>query len=173
MTDGIIRRRESLDDQARPGDRRHLIAAAVLLGVGLGGFFDGIVFHQILQWHHMVSTPTPPTSLENLQLNTLSDGLFHAATWVVTVAGIVMLMASGDGRQAPGERPLLAGGVLTGWGLFNLLEGIVDHHLLALHHVRPGPDELLYDLGFLAWGAGMLLGGLAILRTSGRRHQAA
>jgi uncharacterized membrane protein len=27
----------------------------LLLGIGLGGFFDGIVLHQILQWHHMLS----------------------------------------------------------------------------------------------------------------------
>jgi hypothetical protein len=29
--------------------------AGVFLGLGLGGFFDGIVLHQVLQWHHMVS----------------------------------------------------------------------------------------------------------------------
>src|SRR4051812_24192423 len=45
-------------------------AAVFLFGLGLGGFFDGIVFHQVLQWHHMVSTWYPPTSLENLRINT-------------------------------------------------------------------------------------------------------
>ena len=40
----------------------------------------------------------------------------------------------------------------------------MDHHLLEIHHVRPGPDELLYDLGFLAWGALMLGAGLVLLR---------
>lgn len=35
----------------------------VLLGVGLGGFVDGILLHQILQWHHMVSNVVPPTTL--------------------------------------------------------------------------------------------------------------
>ena len=25
--------------------------------LGLGGFFDGVVFHQLLQWHHMLSGP--------------------------------------------------------------------------------------------------------------------
>jgi hypothetical protein len=25
------------------------------LGLGLGGFVDGIVLHQVLQWHHLVS----------------------------------------------------------------------------------------------------------------------
>ena len=60
----------------------------------------------------------------------------------------------------------LIGGALAGWGLFNVVEGIVDHHLLNLHHVRPGPDQLAYDLGFLAWGALMLLAGVALVRWS-------
>jgi hypothetical protein len=25
------------------------------MGVGLGGFVDGILLHQILQWHHMLT----------------------------------------------------------------------------------------------------------------------
>jgi uncharacterized membrane protein len=30
-------------------------APGLLLGIGLGGFVDGIVAHQILQWHHMLT----------------------------------------------------------------------------------------------------------------------
>ncbi len=143
-----------------------MVVAAILLGIGLGGFFDGIVLHQILQWHHMVSTPTPPTSLESLELNTLGDGIFHAATWVVTVAGVFLLMASDGARHQQGGTRTLIGGMLVGWGLFNAVEGLVDHHLLNLHHVRPGPDELAYDIGFLVWGVLMFLGGVALVRTS-------
>ncbi|MBA3481110.1 MAG: DUF2243 domain-containing protein, partial [Pirellulales bacterium] len=39
----------------RQTDRRPLIAAATLLGIGLGGFVDGILFHQLLQFHNMLS----------------------------------------------------------------------------------------------------------------------
>lgn len=46
------------------------------MGIGLGGFFDGIVMHQILQWHHLLSKHHPPTTLQNLQINTLADGFF-------------------------------------------------------------------------------------------------
>ena len=60
----------------------------------------------------------------------------------------------------------LIGGALVGWGLFNVVEGIVDHHLLNLHHVRPGPDQLAYDIGFLAWGAVMLVTGVLLIRTT-------
>jgi uncharacterized membrane protein len=34
----------------------------------------------------------------------------------------------------------------------------------VFHHVRPGPNELLYNLGFLAWGAIMLAAGLLLVR---------
>ena len=138
----------------------------MLLGIGLGGFFDGIVLHQILQWHHMVSTPTPPTTLEALELNTLGDGLFHAATWAVTLAGVFVLMTSNGARHLPGGMRTLVGGMVAGWGLFNVVEGLIDHHLLDLHHVRPGPDQLLYDVGFLLWGAAMLAVGAWLVRSA-------
>lgn len=38
------------------------MAAGILLGLGLGGFFDGIVLHQILQWHHMLTDAGYPAS---------------------------------------------------------------------------------------------------------------
>ena len=135
-----------------------VVRAGILLGLGLGGFFDGIVLHQILQWHHMVSTPLPPVTVEDLETNTLADGLFHAAAWMLTVIGLLTLLVGGD-DHVPGRVRRVLGGLLIGWGGFNLVEGIIDHHLLGLHHVRPGPDEALYDIGFLIWGAGMVLFG--------------
>jgi len=149
--------------------RHRLVLAALLLGIGLGGFFDGIVLHQILQWHHLVSTPRPPDTLDELELNTLADGLFHAAAWVVTVTGVFVLMASDGARHQPGGGRVLVGGMVAGWGLFNVVEGVIDHHLLQLHHVRPGPDQALYDIAFLAWGAAMLVVGVALLRRGGSR----
>ena len=165
---------EPLLTPARPRrDRRRLIAAAILLGVGLGGFFDGIVLHQILQWHHMVSTPTPPDTLANLELNTLGDGILHAATWLLTVAGVFGLMSSNGASQEQGGILTLIGGALVGWGLFNLVEGLIDHHVLNLHHVRPGTDEFLYDVAFLAWGLVMLAVGTWLLRAAANRRDSA
>jgi uncharacterized membrane protein len=153
---------------ANPPDRASgaLVRAAVVLGVGLGGFFDGIVFHQLLQWHHMVSTPLPPESVANLRLNTLLDGAFHATTWVITVVGVWLLLRSGGERRLAGAGRVLAGGILAGWGGFNLVEGIVDHHLLGIHHVRPGPDAALYDAAFLMWGAAFVAIGWWLVRSA-------
>jgi uncharacterized membrane protein len=73
--------------------------AGIFLGLGLGGFFDGIVLHQLLQWHHMASRAGyPPDSLENLQFNVLLDGLFHAATYVFVLIGLILW---GGRRTAP------------------------------------------------------------------------
>jgi uncharacterized membrane protein len=144
------------------------VLPTVLLGIGLGGLFDGIVLHQILQWHHMLSAHTPPDSLPNLELNTLGDGLFHASTWLVTAVGLFLLWGAVRGGGAPLGWWRLLGGLLAGWGGFNVVEGVVDHHILELHHVRPGPDELLYDVGFLVWGAAMLIGGILLLRRKER-----
>ncbi len=148
------------------------VAAGVLFGLGFGGFFDGIVLHQILQWHHMVtSAGYPPTSVENLRINTFFDGLFHAATYIFVALGLVVLWRSARGiglRWAPG---LLVGSLLMGFGLFNLVEGVVDHQILGLHHVnetRPRGEWIWWDLGFLLWGAAMIWGGWALWRRAAR-----
>ncbi|MDQ3407329.1 MAG: DUF2243 domain-containing protein, partial [Chloroflexota bacterium] len=106
----------------------------------------------------------PPHSLANLQLNTTLDGAFHAATWIVTLLGAVLVWRRmAETRARPAGRVLL-GGLLAGWGGFDIVEGVIDHQILGLHHVRPGPDELLYDVGFLIWGAVMLALGVYLLR---------
>jgi uncharacterized membrane protein len=133
--------------------------SGIVIGIGMGGFIDGIVLHQILQWHNMGSAVLPPDTMEAMKRNMLWDGLFHAGTWVVTMAGIVMLWAHARrGHPLPGPR-VLTGQMLLGWGIFNLGEGGINHHLLELHHVRDVPVHLpLYDWVFLATlGVGMIL----------------
>jgi uncharacterized membrane protein len=90
--------------------------------VGLGGFDDGIVLHQILQWHHMVSEPFPPDSVQSLQLNTLGDGLFHAFAWMMTAVGLGLLGRASRRSDVPWSGKVLAGVRAIGWGLFNLSE---------------------------------------------------
>ena len=135
---------------------------ATLLGIGLGGFLDGIVLHQILQWHHMISDQRPTTTVAGLEVNTLADGLFHVFAWVAVVVGVALLAARRGGAAAP---TVLWGWLIFGWGLFNLVEGVVDHLLLGVHHVRDdlgGP--LSWDLGFLALAVALMVVGWLIQR---------
>jgi uncharacterized membrane protein len=142
-------------------------AAGLLLGIGLGGFVDGIVLHQILQWHHMLSSEggSPPTTVAGLEVNTLWDGLFHASTWVLTVVGLYLLMRA-VGRGASWSGRLLLGLMLAGWGTFNLVEGVVDHHVLGIHHVKA--DAPVLDIVFLAVGGLLLVVGLVLARAGER-----
>jgi uncharacterized membrane protein len=146
-------------------NRRPLIAAGIVLGAGMGGFLDGIVLHQILQWHNMLSSRHPPTSIVNLEINMFWDGLFHALTWMTTAVGIGMLVSAIQRQGAYRSRRTLVGSLAAGWGLFNLIEGGVNHQLLGIHHVKHGPDEVAWDMAFLGFGALLVAGGIAMIRS--------
>lgn len=143
-------------------------SAGIFLGLGIGGFFDGIVLHQILQWHHMASSAGfPSDTVEGLRWNTFFDGLFHAATYIFVLTGLIFLWRAARRKHLRWSNRLLAGSLLAGFGLFNVVEGLVNHQILGLHHVNetvPRGQWIYWDLGFLAWGAAMLLIGLFLLR---------
>ena len=140
---------------ANTHDRSFPAAAGILFGLGLGGFFDGIVLHQILQWHHMLtSAGYPATSVGNLEINILWDGIFHASTYVFVVLGLILLWRTAHRVHLWWSGRLLIGTLLMGFGIFNLVEGIVDHQILGLHHVNetvPASQWLYWDIGFLVW----------------------
>lgn len=85
----------------------------------------------------MLSIHLPPNDLVSAKVNMFWDGLFHAFTWMMT---------------------------LGGWGLFNVVEGSIDHQLLGVHHVRPGAHQVAWDVGFLAFGALLVLTGWRLAR---------
>ena len=149
-------------------------SAGVLLGLGLGGFFDGIVLHQILQWHHMASSAGyPPDSLANLRFNVMLDGFFHAATWVFMVAGLVILWRRSRQSHVRWSWAALPATILIGFGAFNIVEGLINHQILGLHHVNetaPRDQWIYWDMGFLAWGAIMFAAGWIMLRRVQRRE---
>jgi uncharacterized membrane protein len=145
------------------------VVPALLLGIGLGGFVDGIVLHQVLQWHHMLTATGnhPADTVAGLEANTVADGLFHAATWLFVFAGMGLTIGAWrQERIAPPWR-FHVGLLLLGWGIFNVVEGVVDHHLLGVHHVRDDVvDPLPWDLGFLAFGALLIGAGIGLARST-------
>jgi len=147
-------------------NRLPVISSGILLGAGLGGFVDGILLHQILQWHNMASSVRPPIDLLSMKYNMLWDGLFHAFSWLVVVLGVWRLWSAGKRPDVAWSAPCLLGGMLLGWGAFNFCEGIVDHHLLGLHHVHPGTGQLAWDLGFLTFGLLQIASGAVMIGRS-------
>lgn len=126
---------------------RRFLWAGYLIGFALGGFFDGILLHQILQWHHLLS------GLEqagDLRAQVLADGLFHGLMYVIAAAGLWMLYRS---RQeftgARADRNLIAD-VLIGFGVWHIVDTLFSHWLTGIHRIRMDvPDPLPWDIAWL------------------------
>lgn len=144
---------------------------AFLMGLGLGGFIDGIVLHQILQWHHMLTDTGdhPSNTFVGLESNTLADGFFHLATWILVVVALFLTVRAWQRRVPAPPRRVYVGMSLVGWGVFNVVEGLIDHQLLGIHHVRDDLGAPIgWDIAFLVFGALLIAMGVALARSGNR-----
>jgi len=151
--------------------RHPFVISGIVLGMGLAGFFDGIVLHQILQWHHLVCVTEHcrPTSIEHLERQNTQDGYFHLAMLLLTTVGSYRVFRTASRPDVPRDANAILGPVLCGAGLFNFVEGLISHQILGIHHVRPGaPYEFAADMGFLASGVILATIGFAIIRNTFR-----
>jgi uncharacterized membrane protein len=140
----------------RRADSPSLFWPGVLVGVGLAGTLDEVVLHQLLAWHHFYDRSTPTAGL-------VSDGLFHIFSTAILVIGLIQLVERR--HTTPGPPRLALAGILLGAGCFNLYDGTIQHKLLRLHQVRAdAPNNLPYDLTFLAIAAALALAGALLLR---------
>lgn len=165
------------EDRAGISQPASIQLPGTVLGVGVGGFVDGILLHQLLQWHHMLSSTNQdrigvkyynPHTVSGLEMNTLWDGIFHTVCWISVLLGLGVLYARvTHNRLRVWSSRVLWGWMLVGWGLFNLVEGVLDHEILGIHHVHAGDDQVWWDTGFLALGALLVAGGY-LLQRSGR-----
>jgi uncharacterized membrane protein len=153
---------------------RGLQLPGIVLGVGLGGFVDGILLHQLLRWHHMLTSTNHdrigvkyynPHTVSGLVMNTVWDGIFHAVCWLSVLLGLAVLYSRvTHHRRRVWASRVLWGWMLAGWGLFNLVEGLLDHQILGIHHVHGGPYQAWWDTGFLVLGGLLLIGGYLLQR---------
>jgi uncharacterized membrane protein len=153
---------------ARTSDRRPLITAGMLLGIGLGGFVDGILLHQVFQLHSMLSAYYPQSTLANVEFSMIWDGVFHSFTWLATAAGIVLLWRAAPCAREPWADRTLLGSAVIGWGAFNLVEGTVDHFVLEIHHVVERLGLSIWDGVFLGVSLALIAAGVALVRSAPR-----
>ena len=152
----------------RKADLSRPFAAAFVLGFALSGFFDGVLLHQILQWHHLLSL-VEADAVRSLEAQILADGLFHALMYLVALVGLVMLWRARSGLAAPGGSRRLWGGVLVGFGTWNVVDVGVFHWVLEIHHLRLDVgDPIAWDFGWLV-ALGLIPLALGALALGGAR----
>jgi uncharacterized membrane protein len=135
------------------------VLAGFLLGVGTVAMVDEVVFHQLLHWHHFYDRSTTAAGL-------VSDGLFHAFSWFATVAALFMVGSLRRERVFRGTA--FAAGWLTGAGLFQLYDGLVQHKLMGLHQIRYGVPLAPYDVLWNVLAAVLLAAGVGLWIRSAR-----
>ena len=124
--------------------------AGFWLGLAFGGFFDGILLHQVLQWHHLLSGLSGGWFGE-LRHQVIADGLFHALMYMVGAWGLVQLVRSRGALAEPGAASVLASTWLIGFGAWHGVDAVVSHWLLGIHRVRMDtPVPLAWDLAWVA-----------------------
>lgn len=142
--------------------------AGYLIGFGLGGFFDGILLHQILQWHYLLSL-VEGAAFRDLRVQVLADGLFHAAMYVIAAVGLWLLWRARREFGGPGAGRLLFANTLIGFGTWHVVDGILSHWVLGIHRIRLSVENLLlWDLiWFFAFGVLVIALGWILRRAPG------
>jgi uncharacterized membrane protein len=147
------------------GPAVQVLWAGAILGFAFGGFFDGILLHQVLQWHHFLSL-VPGERFQSIEVQILADGLFHLTVYLIALAGLIMLWRKGSYR--PADRSLLGWAVL-GFSIWQFADVVLVHWILGIHRIRVGvPNPLFWDVGWLiVFGVTSMFLGIWLLRTTG------
>jgi Predicted membrane protein len=125
--------------------------SGALFGLGMVAFIDETVFHQLLHWHHFYDRSTTGIGL-------VSDGLFHAFSWIATIGGL-FLLADLRRKNALSIRRWWGASQLAG-GIFQLYDGIIQHKWMRLHQIRYVDHVFIYDLIWNLLACFMIIMGL-------------
>ncbi|MFC6486922.1 DUF2243 domain-containing protein [Nitratireductor sp. GCM10026969] len=134
----------------------------IVLGFAFGGFFDGILLHQILQWHHLLSLVP---GVADLRTQVLWDGYFHGLMYLLAALGLWGLWRAHKGAAAARGRSL-SGALLVGFGIWHVVDSVLSHWVLGIHRIKLDSDNpLMWDLfWFVAFGIIPLVAGWLLLR---------
>jgi uncharacterized membrane protein len=147
------------------GSTRLLAWAALALGLALGGFFDGILLHQILQWHHLLSG-LEGARFGDLRAQILADGICHGMMYVIAAIGLWLLWRARGELASTGAGRVVAAFALIGFGAWHVADGVLSHWLLGIHRIRmDAGNPLFWDLlWFAVFGVAFIVGGWMLLR---------
>ncbi len=142
---------------------RSLVGTGFFLGFALGGFFDGILLHQILQWHHLLSSVD---AAQDMRLQILADGLFHALMYVIAAIALYQLWRRRAALARADAGRTLWGMALVGFGSWHMIDAVVSHWVTGIHRVKvDSPQPLLWDLAwFVVFGVLPVLAGWWVRR---------
>jgi uncharacterized membrane protein len=99
-------------------------------------------------------------SVAALDRNLFWDGVLHLSLMALLAAGLALAAPWRRVDPAAGRR--FGSLLLVGWGTFNVLDQLVFHLALGLHHIRPGPHQTLYDWTFFVLGLALALLGVLL-----------
>jgi uncharacterized membrane protein len=98
--------------------------------------------------------------MAHMRVNMTGDGRFYLVTWTITLIGILLLWSAGYARATMPSLQAFTDQLLLGWGVCNVVEGLIDHQILGIHHVKEVPNATAHNLTCLAVGGllGMRIG---------------
>lgn len=118
--------------------------AGFILGIALGGLFDGILMHQILQWHHLLSMVD---SVDSLSQQVFFDGLFHGAMYLLAATALWLFWRAREYPRVAGWTRMIRAMIFIGFGAWHLADALIAHWLLGIHRVKTdAPVPLTWDL---------------------------
>jgi len=166
--------RRFIDEPATAQLKADLVTG-ILLGIGIAGFVDEAVFHQVLQWHNFYWDADEHGRI-------LSDGLFHIGSTLVLLSGTARLWRDRGQKRASQSRAVVSG-ILIGAGGFNAYDGIVQHVFFHFHLVNERvcpspmngtnslaicPQDLPYEVVWIALAIAITAAGIVLGRRSNR-----
>ena len=143
--------------------------AGYLIGVAMGGFFDGILLHPVLQWHHLLSLVDSPV-VRDIRVQILADGMFHVLMYLVALWGLALLWRNREQFSLPSAGRFLLACALIGFGIWNVIDVVVFHWILVIHRIRVDSGHSLFweVLWLVLFGLPFLLAGWWLRRQAAR-----